>query len=40
MRAPAPESSMSVASRRARVSGRFALTTYQTAVLRYPGGCD
>jgi hypothetical protein len=30
---------MSVWSRRVRVSSRFALTTHQSAVFRYDGGC-
>ena len=40
MRRPWAESSISVASRRARVSGRFALTTQKMAVCRYPCGWD
>jgi hypothetical protein len=34
MRLPAAESSISVASRRSRVSGRFALITHHSAGLR------
>jgi hypothetical protein len=35
---PLAESSISLASRRSRVSSLFALTTHQTAALRYEGG--
>ena len=34
-----PDDSISLASRRARVSGRFALTTQNVAIARYDGDC-